>query len=299
MATAPQPQVPERTIRPVLGRALVVGGDDALRQGLERAPELSDVELDFCDGNAAAVASLRRRACDVVLTDPTCSVEEAFAFVQEVQRCRPGVRAILLALKQSPEDVLEALRRHIFATFTAPFEASEIATMVRRAIDEVDWHDAIQVVSGMPSWVTLRVSCRLVSAERLTRFMTEHRTDLGPDERDLLMVAFREILINAMEHGAGFDPEKVVQVTAVRTERAIIFHFRDPGPGFDREALAHAAAPGEDTMSHLDVRADGGMRPGGFGILLANEIVDEVIYNEQGNEVMLIKHLDEPPRPVG
>jgi hypothetical protein len=32
------------------------------------------------------------------------------------------------------------------------------------------------------------------------------------------------------------------------------------------------------------------MRPGGFGILTAKGIVDELIYSEVGNEVLLIKH---------
>ena len=35
-----------------------------------------------------------------------------------------------------------------------------------------------------------------------------------------------------------------------------------------------------------------GLRPGGFGMLLAKRIVDEMFYNEQGNEVLLIKHLE-------
>jgi anti-sigma regulatory factor (Ser/Thr protein kinase) len=32
------------------------------------------------------------------------------------------------------------------------------------------------------------------------------------------------------------------------------------------------------------------MRPGGFGILLSKQLVDELIYNEAGNEVLLVKH---------
>jgi hypothetical protein len=32
------------------------------------------------------------------------------------------------------------------------------------------------------------------------------------------------------------------------------------------------------------------MRPGGFGILATKGIVDELIYSEKGNEVLLIKH---------
>jgi anti-sigma regulatory factor (Ser/Thr protein kinase) len=277
--------------RPRLGRVLVIGGDDALRTGLLRSRQLDAVDLDLCDGNAAALRSLRRRACDVVITDPAATVAENLAFVKEVLRFRPGVRVLLLACSHTPEDVLEALRHHVFACFSVPFDVAEVALMARRAIDDIDWRDGIELVSGRPNWLTLRVSCRLVSAERLTRFMTEHRSDLGADERDLLMVAFREVLINAMEHGAGFDPDKVVEVTAARTDRTIVFHFRDPGPGFNPGALRHAAVAHDDTVTHLGVRAEEGLRPGGFGMLLVKEIVDEVIYNERGNEVILIKHL--------
>ena len=34
------------------------------------------------------------------------------------------------------------------------------------------------------------------------------------------------------------------------------------------------------------------MRPGGFGILLVRNLVDELVYNERGNEVILIEYTD-------
>jgi anti-sigma regulatory factor (Ser/Thr protein kinase) len=40
-------------------------------------------------------------------------------------------------------------------------------------------------------------------------------------------------------------------------------------------------------------REQRGIRPGGFGILLARNLVDELLYNEKGNEVLLIKYLAE------
>ena len=38
--------------------------------------------------------------------------------------------------------------------------------------------------------------------------MTELQSNVLDDdrERDLLLTAFREMLLNAMEHGGGFDP---------------------------------------------------------------------------------------------
>ena len=85
----------------------------------------------------------------------------------------------------------------------------------------------------------------------------------------------------------------VVEVTAARTRRAIVYHFRDPGDGFRREALAHAAASSsrEDVEASVKARQEQGLRPGGFGMLIARQIADELVYNERGNEVLLIKHL--------
>ena len=39
------------------------------------------------------------------------------------------------------------------------------------------------------------------------------------------------------------------------------------------------------------VREQRGMRAGGYGVLLARNLVDELLYNEKGNEVLLIKYL--------
>jgi anti-sigma regulatory factor (Ser/Thr protein kinase) len=40
------------------------------------------------------------------------------------------------------------------------------------------------------------------------------------------------------------------------------------------------------------VRQDKGIRPGGFGILMAKQMVDELLYNEAHNEVLFVKYLD-------
>jgi hypothetical protein len=42
---------------------------------------------------------------------------------------------------------------------------------------------------------------------------------------------------------------------------------------------------------HLQRRTELNMRAGGFGILVARNLVDELIYIERGNEVILVKYL--------
>ena len=57
-----------------------------------------------------------------------------------------------------------------------------------------------------------------------------------------------------------------------------------------RRVVAIANAAGSP-LEHLKIRERTGMRMGGFGMLITQKLVDEVIYNQKGNEVILVKHL--------
>jgi anti-sigma regulatory factor (Ser/Thr protein kinase) len=252
-----------------------------------------DYEIDRACGSVDALRRLRQRAYDVLVTSSRTHVDDDLALFEESRRLRPALKAIILAPSVTPPDVIAALRARVFACLVPPFDSGEMADLIRAAAESTDWSDGIQVLSARTEWIALRVTCNLVTADRLTSFMTALRGDVDQRVREDLLTAFREVLLNAMEHGAGFDPEKVVDVSAVRTERAVVYYFRDPGPGFDAQMLAHAAIgnPSADPIGHLELRASQGLRPGGFGMLLVRKLVDEVMYSEAGNEVLLIKHL--------
>ena len=49
----------------------------------------------------------------------------------------------------------------------------------------------------------------------------------------------------------------------------------------------------EDVIETAIHRAEVGPRPGGFGMLIARQVADEIAYNERGNELLLIKHIAE------
>jgi anti-sigma regulatory factor (Ser/Thr protein kinase)/ActR/RegA family two-component response regulator len=276
-----------------MGRLLVIGTDPALVAALRTSHHLRAHEVETCAGQFEAMQLVCIRAFDVAITDPSASASDGLTLSRELRSARPGLRTIVLAPALTNSEVIDALREQVYACFTRPVDYEEVADMARAAIEDPDWQNAIEILSGLPHWVTLRVSCRLIDADRLTRFMTEYRSELPAGERDLLMTAFRELLLNAMEHGAGFDAEKVIEVTAARTARTIVFHFRDPGNGFDRSDLSHAAATSDpgDVIASADERTAGGLRPGGFGMLIVRHVVDELVYNERGNEVLMIKHL--------
>lgn len=270
-------------------RILVIDNDSTW---VSQAPVLP-YEVETAHGSLDAIRRLRHRAFDVMVTSGRSHIDEDLALLRESRQVRPGLKAIFLAPSATAPDVIAALRAHVFGCLVAPFTITEIADMIRAAAEAVDWHDGIQVMAARPEWISLRVTCSLMTVERLTGFMTAMRSDVPETVREDLLFAFREVLMNAMEHGAGFDPDKVVDVSAVRTERAVVYYFRDPGLGFDAGAISNPsiASPASDPIAHLDYRAAQGLRPGGFGMLLVRQLVDEVMYSETGNEVLLIKHL--------
>jgi anti-sigma regulatory factor (Ser/Thr protein kinase) len=275
-----------------MARALVIGRG-VVPSALESSRALDDHEIQRCTGSVEALHLIRAHPVDVVVTDEATSIADDLALVREVACARPGVRIVALAPVASHDDLIAALQAHVFACFTPPFDTGEIIDMVRAALVASNWHDGLEVVSGLPHWITLRVSSHMLTADRVVRFLTEHLRLMAAEQRDLLIAAFREILLNAMEHGAGFDANTVIEVTAARTKRAIVYYVRDPGRGFDRRMKPRAASSSEpdEVVATAVRRAEMGLRPGGFGMLIARQVADELVYNERGNEVILVKYV--------
>lgn len=277
-----------------MSRVLVIGSHTQVSREIGDALSAAALPMEYSAGYADALQRLRVQSFGVVITSPDSSVDEDLAMLEEMRAIRPGVKCILLAHHSTPSEVIAALRARVFACFTPPFDTGEIASLASRAASDSLWRDDIQVLSARPGWLSVRVNCRLITAERLMTFAKELSARLPEDTRQELMQALREILLNAMEHGAAFNPEQVVEVTAVRTARAMVFYIRDPGAGFRRESLAHAAIadPSHDPAAHIARREEEGIRAGGYGLLVAAGTVDELIYSEIGNEVLLIKYLN-------
>lgn len=103
-----------------------------------------------------------------------------------------------------------------------------------------------------------------------------------------LLTAIRELGTNAIEWGHQRQVDRIVTVVYRIDPEKITIVIRDTGPGFDPSNLPHAAQA-EDPIAHMMVRETLGIREGGFGILMARGLVDELEYNDTGNEVRLVK----------
>lgn len=93
-------------------------------------------------------------------------------------------------------------------------------------------------------------------------------------------VALTEALSNAILYGNAADPSKQVRLH-VRVDRArVTARVTDQGNGFNPEAVDDPTLPENLT------------RPGGRGLFLMRKLLDEVSYNDLGNSVTLVMHLE-------
>jgi len=277
--------------------ALVVASSGAVDEILTSVLTSEGWSIQHAVDNQHALSRATTEPFDLIVTGRKTLDREDVELFRRIRSSRPHVRLIILTDQWTSGDVISAMREGAFSYFSAPFQASELADTVRAAMAEPCWDDGIEVLSATPAWVRLMARCDLATADRLVQFLRGVRE---PDVPEDIISAFREILLNAMEYGGHFDPSEHVEISFLRTRRAVVCRVKDPGRGFALEELRHAAInnPSGDLFGHVAVRDAQGLRPGGFGLLLTKKLVDELIYSEQGNEVLLVKYVDAAASPV-
>jgi len=277
--------------------ALLVEGDAEIERVLRRMLEPQKWEIVLSTGGEDALDQVKLRQFDLIVTAGHTSGAEDVELLRKMRCVHPHTRMIIVTDESTPLDVLDSMRERAFSYFARPFSLESFENIVHIAMSCPCWDDGIEVVSATPDWVNLQVRCDVHVADRLLQFMREI-SDLPDKEGREAGIAFREMLLNAMEHGGNFNPEQYVEISYVRTRRMVTCRIKDPGTGFSLKELKHSAMtnPPDDPLRHALLREQQGMRPGGYGVLVARHLVDELLYNEQGNEVFLVKYLS-PARP--
>ena len=100
--------------------------------------------------------------------------------------------------------------------------------------------------------------------------------------------------MNGIEHGGKNDPRKRVRASMLRTEQFDHRAYSRSGQRVSRWTFCRTRrfrTRTDSPIRHVEVRAEEGRRPGGFGILMTRNLVDELLYNERGNAVLFVKYL--------
>ena len=271
---------------------LLINEDPRLHDVALRALKGDDYRVWWTPNIESVVDLLGELRVDLVIADYAGPELGDQNVIEVLQRIKPKRKLVLTIAHGTPDTVLQALRARVCDFLIRPFKPEELRRVIDSAISGCP-AQAIEVISAQPEWVELRVPCDRAAFSPLHRLLDELDADVPPEVAEAINYAFSEMLGNAMEHGGKLDPKKRLTVNILRLKHAVICRIKDPGNGFDPSQLEHAAVsnPVDDPFHHVGVREEKGLRPGGFGILLTKQLVDDLVYNERHNELMFVKFL--------
>lgn len=272
---------------------VLIADDDSTGRGMyRRVLEFEGCNVLDVESGEQALKILEQHKVDLLLTDVMMSGMDGLELLERARDLYPEIRAIVMTGFKTDEAVIRAFRNKACDFLSKPFHVDELVEAVQSAMSR-DPNCQIEVISEKPDWIELRVPCDLSAVEPIQKFLSELQGNLPKETRDAIGSVFRELLNNAIEHGGKLDITKKVEVKYIRLKRAIMYSIKDPGEGFDLNQIKHAAVanPDDEPFRHMQVRMEKGLRPGGFGIMLASQTIDELIYNQKHNELIFVKYI--------
>jgi CheY-like chemotaxis protein len=281
-------------------KVLVADDDRTTRVAISSMLKKAGYAVATVKDGAEALRQIQRKSFDLAFLDIWMPKLTGLEVLARVRAGKFHPKIVIMTSDGTPESLLRAIREQAYEYLSKPFPPKEAVEVAERALKE-DASPPIEVISAHPHWVELLIPCTREAAERIQSFLMKLPADLPHDLRETIGLAFRELLLNAVEWGGKLDPNRKVRIAYVRSSRVLLYRVADPGPGFSFQGLAHAAVgqPAEEPLAHVAVRNQLGIRPGGFGIAMTRALGDELIYNEAQNEVMFIKYLRPSDEPGG
>ena len=290
-------------------KILIVDGASPLRSELRHTLMDRGCMVKLFAALDKGLSELARNHYDLVITRVESADQNGLRPLMEGKRVRPESLFILLAGRATSDGAVTALREGASDLLVEPFSVEDVVNSAETAIaplrDEIHARKVFCCIQResreflIPSDEPAIGPVVDILVENLTRAgvcsMIESR---------LTAMALTEAIANAMYHGnLNISPRLKLNLSAsefleeirkrktIKEYRGRKIHIRydltptevkyvisDDGEGFDhREALSAAATP-----AGVDSHA-------GRGLFLLRSIMDEVTYNEKGNEVTLIK----------
>jgi len=271
-----------------MATALIVEDHPEQAGLVARILRMRDFQPIIAEDGTSGLRLAREYQPDVLLLDLMLPDINGFDVCRQLRLDRSTmlIPVVMLTALNDLQHRVHGFRVGANAYVTKPYGVDELFQAISAARA---WHASMHQRS-LQGEVNVELNSEITLLKDLNDFLMHvcQATPLSSEQVMQLRQAVMEMAHNAIEWGqpppVGAPGQDHLPIYEDRLEIAV----RDQGPGFDRSHLPHAAMP-DDPFSHLDVREKLGLRAGGFGLLICQGMVDEMRYNEPGNEVTLIK----------
>jgi CheY-like chemotaxis protein/anti-sigma regulatory factor (Ser/Thr protein kinase) len=236
-----------------------------------------------------AVDWTRRHRPDVILLDLMLPDIDGYTICETLKLDRDTnlIPVIMTTALSGHEDMVRGLSVGANTYLTKPFTAETLNLAIQTALN---WLEDLKT-NGTQGEVRFHLQSDSHYLEELNHLLGSLFlfSGMSPQQIKQFTTAVREIGTNAIEWGHKKELDRIVTVDYRIDPEKITIDVKDTGPGFNPTNLPHAASQ-DDPIGHMMVRETMGLREGGFGIMMSRGLVDEMSYNDRGNEVRLIKY---------
>ena len=281
------------------GEPILVVDDDSAFRAMVRAV------LEGREGYQVREASDGLEAMEALETDPPALVLTdlrmprmgGLELLRSVRRRLPSLPVIVISAGGMDDEVVRCLQEGAIDFLRKPFPLQRLAAAVRDALLRQQVAPGLEWHYEKSGWLELTADSAF---ETIARFRTcverLTETSVAPEQAEELRFAIEELGRNAVEWGNRGEKGKHVQLSYCLFADKVMFKIEDEGTGFDPGAIPDPSVAPQESLQQ---REEQGKRVGGFGIHLVRKLMDEVIYNERGNVVVMTKHLSPAPPPGG
>jgi CheY-like chemotaxis protein len=259
----------------------------------------------YAEDGAAGFASIRNHRPDLVVTDMQMPAMNGLEMVAAVRKEGLQTPIILMTATGSEELAVEALQAgasSYVAKRSLAKRLMETAKMVLAEASE-DREENLLMNRLRIHSESFQLTNRVEECRTLSKYLQKRVAQiwtLNQSSRLRIGLVLEEALLNALYHGnlevsstlkeasdsSFYDlvsqrqneypyKNRSIEIEAETTAEETRFVIRDGGPGFDVKSLPDPTDPENLT------------RPSGRGVMLMHAFMDEVQYNEKGNEVTL------------
>ena len=260
--------------------------------------------LHAADGQEA-LAQMRDHDVDLVLTDLVMPNLDGLAFVKQSKIDHPLVPVVLMTARGSEEIAVQALEAGAASYVPKKTLVRDLVEVVERILEASRERKSYTRLLGRLQAASFVLENDLELISSLVSYLTQILRDSGMfDESNCqrISTALDEALTNAYYHG-NLEVRSEIRQHDARAYRLLAEQRRQAAPYRDRRILVQASLTSDaarfvvtDQGRGFDV---GGVpdptlpenleQPSGRGIFLMKTFLDDVRYNETGNQVTLLK----------
>jgi CheY-like chemotaxis protein/anti-sigma regulatory factor (Ser/Thr protein kinase) len=266
-----------------------------------------DLNVEFAVNGREALERIAKARPDLVVTDLMMPEMDGLELVGNIAYKYRGLPVILMTSQGSEEIAVKALQQgaasYVPKRLLDRYLVSTVQRLLATVVDQNSRHRLMGCMIENECRFQLESDPKLVRA--CLGYLQESLSHMGLlDEMELLRVgvALEEALVNALYHGnleigselRGEDDDAYRALVDQRLqetpycERHIHLHvklsafqttfvIRDEGPGFDTSKLPDPTDPRNVEKAS------------GRGVLLIRTFMDEMMYNEAGNQLTMVK----------